>query len=235
VRDSPCRNLLSPQQLRQKKVLMSHRTSWETPRGRYDEHISKFSLSMKPRFNQPVGERNHFRRLLLANFGNGARRSLWWRGVCASSNMEPIHNTTKIFCPNLQWGCQSHRFADNKGLNVSCGPRWTTHASLRRLAWWWRRPPVMIPLSGRLPGRASGPSRSRDDDGGDLQYVSWKSVRLFRVFLSKGIYKQTGDVRRWTRWSHHLVPWPGVACTTLWCGCPLVHLRLSSGLRLRVR
>jgi hypothetical protein len=31
-----------------------------TPRGRYDEHNSKFSLSMKPRFNRPVGERNHF-------------------------------------------------------------------------------------------------------------------------------------------------------------------------------
>jgi hypothetical protein len=41
-------------------AVMSHRTSWETPRGRYDEHISKFSLSMKPRFNRPVGERNHF-------------------------------------------------------------------------------------------------------------------------------------------------------------------------------
>jgi hypothetical protein len=31
-----------------------------TPRGRYDEHNNKFSLSKKPRFNQPVGERNHF-------------------------------------------------------------------------------------------------------------------------------------------------------------------------------
>jgi hypothetical protein len=40
--------------------LMSHRIYWETPRGRYDEHISKFSLSMKPKFNRPVGERNHF-------------------------------------------------------------------------------------------------------------------------------------------------------------------------------
>jgi hypothetical protein len=40
--------------------LMSHRTHWETPRGRYDEHNSKFSLSMKPKFNRPVGERNHF-------------------------------------------------------------------------------------------------------------------------------------------------------------------------------
>jgi hypothetical protein len=40
--------------------LMSHRTRWETPRGRYDEHTSKFSLSMKPKFNRPVGEKNHF-------------------------------------------------------------------------------------------------------------------------------------------------------------------------------
>jgi hypothetical protein len=31
-----------------------------TPRGRYDEHSGKFSLSIKPRFNRPVGERNYF-------------------------------------------------------------------------------------------------------------------------------------------------------------------------------
>jgi hypothetical protein len=43
----------------------------------------------------------------------------------------------------------------------------------------------MIPLSGRVPGRASGPSQSRDDDGGGLQYVSWKSVCPLRVFPSK--------------------------------------------------
>ena len=29
-------------------------------------------------------------------------------------------------------------------------------------------PPVMIPLSGRVPGRALEPSRSRVDDGGGL-------------------------------------------------------------------
>jgi hypothetical protein len=67
----------------------------------------------------------------------------------------------------------------------------------------------MIPLSGRVPGRASGPSRSRDDDGGGLQYVFWKTVRPFRVFPSKGICRRMGDVRRWTRQSHHLVAWPG--------------------------
>jgi hypothetical protein len=41
-------------------LLMSHRTCWETPRGRYDKHSSKFSLGMKPKFNRSVGERNHF-------------------------------------------------------------------------------------------------------------------------------------------------------------------------------
>jgi hypothetical protein len=67
----------------------------------------------------------------------------------------------------------------------------------------------MIPLFGRVPGRASRPSRSRDDDGGGLQYVSWKSVSSFRVFSMKGIYRRKGDVRRWTRGPHHLVARPG--------------------------
>jgi hypothetical protein len=53
----------------------------------------------------------------------------------------------------------------------------------------------MIPLFGRVPGRASGPSRSQDDDSGGLQYVSWKSVCPLRVFLSKGIYRWKGDLR----------------------------------------
>jgi hypothetical protein len=55
---------------------------------------------------------------------------------------------------------------------------------------------MMIPLSVRVLGRAPGPSRSRDDDGGGLQYVSWKSVRLLIVFPSKGIYRRKGDVKR---------------------------------------
>jgi hypothetical protein len=37
-----------------------------TPRGRYDEHSSKSSLSMKPRLIERVGERTNFRRLMLA-------------------------------------------------------------------------------------------------------------------------------------------------------------------------
>jgi hypothetical protein len=77
-----------------------------TPIGRYDEHNNKFSLTKKPRFNRPVGERNNFQRLLLADFGNGSREFVY--GAClgrsfgASSSMEPAHNTTKILCPNLQ-------------------------------------------------------------------------------------------------------------------------------------
>jgi hypothetical protein len=35
----------------------------------------------------------------------------------------------------------------------------------------------VIPLSGRVFGRASGPSRSHIDDGGGLQYVSRKIDR----------------------------------------------------------
>jgi hypothetical protein len=39
-----------------------------SPRGRYDEHSSKSSLSMKPRFIEPVGEKTNFQRLMLASF-----------------------------------------------------------------------------------------------------------------------------------------------------------------------
>jgi hypothetical protein len=46
---------------------------------------------------------------------------------------------------------------------------------------------MVIPLSGRVPGRASGPSRSRIDGGGGLQYVSWKIDRVFR-FSRRGEY-----------------------------------------------
>jgi hypothetical protein len=40
----------------------------ETPREGYDEHSGKSSLSMKPRFIEPVGERTNFQRLMLASF-----------------------------------------------------------------------------------------------------------------------------------------------------------------------
>jgi hypothetical protein len=40
----------------------------ETPREGYDEHSSKSSLGMKPRFIEPVGERTNFQRLMLTSF-----------------------------------------------------------------------------------------------------------------------------------------------------------------------
>jgi hypothetical protein len=77
-----------------------------TPRGRYDEHSSKFSLSKKPRFNRPLEERNNFRRLLLADFGNGSKELVYGaylgRSFGARSNVEPAHNMAKVLCPNLQ-------------------------------------------------------------------------------------------------------------------------------------
>jgi hypothetical protein len=65
----------------------------------------------------------------------------------------------------------------------------------------------VIPLSGRVPGRASRPSRSRVDDGGGLQYVSWKIDQVFRFSSPRRIYRRKGGVRRWARWPHHLVAW----------------------------
>jgi hypothetical protein len=59
-----------------------------------------FPSVMIPRFNRLVGERNHFRRLLLADFGNSTREGLV-HGFGVSSNVEPPHNTRKILCPNL--------------------------------------------------------------------------------------------------------------------------------------
>jgi hypothetical protein len=55
---------------------------------------------------------------------------------------------------------------------------------------------VVEKASGRVPGRASGSSRSRDDDGGGLQYVSRKSDPSFRFFPSRGIYRQMGGRQR---------------------------------------
>jgi hypothetical protein len=45
----------------------------------------------------------------------------------------------------------------------------------------------VIPLSGRVSGRASRPSQSRIDDGGGLQYVSWKIDRALG-FSHRGEY-----------------------------------------------
>jgi hypothetical protein len=43
-------------------------TQLGTPRGRYDEHNSKFPSVVKPRFNQTSRRKPNFRRLMLASF-----------------------------------------------------------------------------------------------------------------------------------------------------------------------
>jgi hypothetical protein len=64
---------------------------------------------------------------------------------------------------------------------------------------------VVEKASGRVPGRAPGSSRSRDSDGGGLQFVLRKSNSSFRFFPSRGIYRRKGSVRRWASWPHPLV------------------------------
>jgi hypothetical protein len=82
-----------------------------------------FPSVMKPRFIESSRKNTNSRRRCPL-----ASRQLWtiYRVPCpvlcfASSNAEPAHNTTKYFAPNLRWGCQSHRFAVNKGMSVSGG------------------------------------------------------------------------------------------------------------------
>jgi hypothetical protein len=90
----------------------------------------------------------------------------------------------------------------------------------------------VIPLSGRVPGRVSGPSQSRIDDGGGLQYVLWKIDRGLG-FSRRGEYigrraaSGGGPGGPTTWWRGH-----GLAHATPWCGWPLVPLHLGFGLRL---
>jgi hypothetical protein len=62
-----------------------------TPRGRYDEHSSKSSHSMKPRFIQLVGERTNFRRLMLAGL------------VSAPDNLYMAPYLGRSFAPAATW------------------------------------------------------------------------------------------------------------------------------------
>jgi hypothetical protein len=62
---------------------------------------------------------------------------------------------------------------------------------------------VAIPLSGRVPGRASGPSRSRVDDGGGSRCVSGKLIGGLGfsrrgVFIGEGASSELdrGDLTR---------------------------------------
>jgi hypothetical protein len=90
----------------------------------------------------------------------------------------------------------------------------------------------VISLSGRVPRRASGPSRSRVDDGGGLQYVSRKIDRGFR--FSRRREYIGGRAASGSGPGAHTIArrGQGVARAMAWCGCPLAPLRLYFGLRL---
>jgi hypothetical protein len=97
-----------------------------------------------------------------------------------------------------------HKIGERHPSSYCYGPvvqRWTTHTSLRRQAWWWRRPPVMIPLSGRVPGRASEPSRTRVDDGGG--YGTFCGWRLGCLGFSWGCEYIGGRARSVGAWGAH--------------------------------
>jgi hypothetical protein len=68
-----------------------------------------------------------------------------------------------------------------------------------------KKSPVMIPLSDRVPGRASGPSWIWVDDEGGLQYFSWIDVWALMVFLMKWIYRRKGEVGGRPRCPNHRV------------------------------
>jgi hypothetical protein len=89
---------------------------------------------------------------------------------------------------------------------------------------------MAIPLSGRVPGRASGPFRSRVDDGDGSRCVSGKLIGylgFFRrgVFIGEGAALEVGQGGLTHRGRE-----PGAGRTALWCGQPVAPLRLLFGL-----
>jgi hypothetical protein len=91
---------------------------------------------------------------------------------------------------------------------------------------------VVIPLSCRVPERASRPSQSRVDDDGGLQYVSGKVIGCLGFYrrgeyIGRGAALGSGLGGHSTWWCR-----TGVGCATLWCAWPLAPLRLWFGLRL---
>jgi hypothetical protein len=89
---------------------------------------------------------------------------------------------------------------------------------------------VAIPLSGRVPGRASGPSQSQVDDGGGSRCVSRKLIGCLgfsrREEYIGGRAASGGRLGGLTTRGR----WPGAGHATLWCGWPVAPLHLLVGL-----
>jgi hypothetical protein len=89
-----------------------------------------------------------------------------------------------------------------------------------------KKTPVVIPLSGRVPGRASGPSRSWVDDSGGSRCVSGKLIGYLGfsrrgVFIGEGAASEVGQGGL-----THRGRGPGAGHAALWCGQPVAPLRL---------
>jgi hypothetical protein len=88
---------------------------------------------------------------------------------------------------------------------------------------------VAIPLSDRVPGRASGPSRSRVGDGGGSRCVSRKLIGYLGfsrrgVFIGEGAMSEVepGGLTPWRRGQ-------GLGRASLVCGAAAAPLLLSFG------
>jgi hypothetical protein len=106
----------------------------------------------------------------------------------------------------------------------------TYHSSRRRQVWRWRRPPVAIPLSGRVPGRASGPSRSRVDDDGRSWCVSGKLIG-YLGFSRRGVFIGEGAASEVDQGGlTYRGRGPRAGRIALLCGRPVAPLHLLFGL-----
>jgi hypothetical protein len=77
---------------------------------------------------------------------------------------------------------------------------------------------MVIPLSGRVPGRASGPSRSRVDDGGGSQYIS-EILIGYLGFSRRGVFIGEGASSKVDQGDHtRRERGQGLGRTALLCG-----------------
>jgi hypothetical protein len=88
---------------------------------------------------------------------------------------------------------------------------------------------VPIPLSSRVPGRASGPSRSRVNDSGGSQYLSGILIRSLG-FSRRGVFISEWASSQVDQGSHtHRGHDQGLGHAALLCGQALAPLRLLYG------
>jgi hypothetical protein len=90
---------------------------------------------------------------------------------------------------------------------------------------------VAIPLSDRVPGRASRPSRSRVDDGGGSRCVSGKLIG-YLGFSHRGVFIGEGAAPEVDQGALTIGRrGQGLGRAPWWCGRPMAPLRLLFGLQ----